>query len=260
MHKEKKGRISAFNISFGACDAEAAEWFSKQPNKGAYLKALILADKALCDESEIVPKPKHEDSLWEEHFHLLKEFKEQFGRLPSYSESYKGFRLGRWLHDTVRRARVSRPDRIEKLQSIGVVDKWERNLALVERFKEVYDRLPCRNESYQGVNIGAWLAMQTARLRNEREWFSQEQLKMLSDLEIFASDWDRKCRLLEAFLEEHDRLPKYTEIYREVRLGRWLAYQRKTLDPVKHADRIERLGRLGAFSRPLHKKQLQKKA
>lgn len=253
--QEYKDQLTAFHFSLGARDAEVAEWFLKQPNKGAYLKSLILADKAVSGETEICAKPTSDNLRWEEHFELLKEFKEQFGRLPTYSESYKGFRLGRWLHDTARRARINRPDRIEKLQSVGIVNKWERNLALVARFHAAYGRFPCKNEVFQGVNIGSWLAVQCAKLRNDPKSFSETQLKSLNDLGIFASDWDKKCFLLESFKAEYGRLPKYTESYHEVNLGRWLANQRKSLDPDKHSDRIDRFKSLGALPYPLPKKQ-----
>lgn len=253
--QENKGRIAAFNFSLGACDTEVAEWFLKQPNKGAYLKSLILADKESGKGSAATPVPTQSERVWDEHFEMLKEFQEVFGRFPAYSETYKGFRLGRWLHDTARRARVSRPDRIEKLQSLGVVGKWERNLALAKRFRDTFGRLPGKYETYQGVNLGAWLAVQTAKLRNERQSFSDEQVKKLLDLGICVSDWEKKCGLLEAFQAEYHRLPKYTETYGDVSIGRWLAHQRKTLDPLKHADRIERFERIGALPYPLPKKQ-----
>lgn len=39
-------RILRFTFQFSLQDTEAREWFCKQSNKGAYLKALILQDKA----------------------------------------------------------------------------------------------------------------------------------------------------------------------------------------------------------------------
>ena len=55
--QEYKDQLTAFHFSLGARDAEVAEWFLKQPNKGAYLKSLILADMAVGGETEICAKP-----------------------------------------------------------------------------------------------------------------------------------------------------------------------------------------------------------
>ena len=39
-------KVLRFTLQFNIKDAEAREWFEKQPDKGAYLKKLILEDKA----------------------------------------------------------------------------------------------------------------------------------------------------------------------------------------------------------------------
>ncbi len=246
--QENKGRIASFNLSLGACDVEVAEWFLQQPNKGAYLKSLILADKENHEGTAIYPKPTKYDLEWEAHYELLKEFCELFGRLPAYAETYKEFRLGRWLHETTRRSRVNRPDRIEKLKSVGIVNKWERNYALVQGFRDAFGRLPDKNEFFRGVNIGAWLNLQVTKLRKEHHVFTQEQQEKLYDLGIFVSDWDKKFNLLKDFMAEYHRPPKYEEVYREIHIGRWLAYQRKALKPHKHADRIKSLKQIGAIN------------
>ena len=41
-------KVRRFTFQFSLKDAEARAWFEQQPDKGEYLKALILADKQRC--------------------------------------------------------------------------------------------------------------------------------------------------------------------------------------------------------------------
>lgn len=43
---EYRSRIKRFTLQFSLGDGEAREWFEQQPEQGAYLKGLILRDKA----------------------------------------------------------------------------------------------------------------------------------------------------------------------------------------------------------------------
>lgn len=53
-----------FNLVFGAADGEAAEWFASQPDKGAYLKALILADKAEKEAAQLGGRETKEPAVF----------------------------------------------------------------------------------------------------------------------------------------------------------------------------------------------------
>jgi len=44
--EDYRHRVRRFNLQFNLKDMEAREWFERQPDKGEYLKNLILADKA----------------------------------------------------------------------------------------------------------------------------------------------------------------------------------------------------------------------
>ena len=61
-----------------------------------------------------------------------------------------------------------------------------------------------------------------------------------------SNDWDMKLSLVAAFREECGRLPKFSDTYRGVRIGRWLYAQRKALLPGRDDERIERLRAIGA--------------
>ena len=240
----KNNIIASFHISFSKCDAEAAEWFMKQPNKGAYLKSLILADKENGSELQNRPALSQDDLIWEQHFLQLKSFYYVHKRFPAYSECYEDFKLGRWLQDTVRRSRIKRPDRLMKIEALGTLDKWEQYYTVLKQFQSNFQRLPNKNEVFDDVKIGNWLHLQLLKLKKDPKSFSKEKLLKLSELGVYASDWDRKYVLLQMFVKEFNRFPRYTEIYHDVNLGRWLSHQQKTLDPLKHVERIEKIEKL----------------
>lgn len=56
---------------------------------------------------------------WELKFKLIKDFKEEYGRLPHNKEEYKGAKIGIWLMNHKKYDR-NNPERRELLESIGV--------------------------------------------------------------------------------------------------------------------------------------------
>lgn len=61
------------------------------------------------------------EAMWNSKFELVKEFKEEFGRLPNSKESYKGIELGKWLfkHRYIYKDNKLPEERLRKLESIG---------------------------------------------------------------------------------------------------------------------------------------------
>ena len=61
QHKEQfdryRNKVLRFTFQLSLQDGEVREWFERQPNKGAYLKRLILEDKAcvLKGKDEYLP-------------------------------------------------------------------------------------------------------------------------------------------------------------------------------------------------------------
>lgn len=251
MGKTQNGERSyamRFTFQFSLQDTEAMEWFEAQPHKGAYLKALILADKANREETDcplpVLTQEARFEAEWNERFELLKEFCAEFGRLPQCKEEYRGIKLGRWLN--VQQNKTVAPEHAEhtaKLKSIGALDsKWEQHYKLLKAFCNENGRLPKREEVFRDVRLGSWLDKQKKQLS-----FADcpEHAEKLRELGVFDSVWDRKYALVKAFHAENGRLPYYGERYEGVQIGRWLNYQSKTLSPSVHPERAEKLKRLG---------------
>ena len=235
-----------FTLRFNQNEDAIEAWFERQPDKGAYLKRLILADKARRQNGVVLQPLNAHDAAWEERYELVLEFLDRFGRLPYSYEEFRGVKLGRWLEVHTKRD-AGRPDRMEKLARIGALDKWERFYRLLESFVKENDRLPDKKEVYADVPLGAWLTRQRTAMRNEDSKLSKEQKEKLSQLGITCSDWETKFGLVLSFCEEHGRLPKFEDGYRGVNIGRWLYAQRKSLDPTRDAQRVAKLHSIGAI-------------
>lgn len=245
-----------FTLRFNLQDEAIEAWLASQPDKAAYLKRLILADKAR--QGGVVTEAKNaHDSAWEERYALVLEFLDRFGRLPYYYEEFRGVKLGRWLEVHVKRD-TDRPDRMEKLSRIGALDKWERFYNALKSFCEKFSRLPGREEYLGDVPVGAWLQRQ--RLAMRRGVLPKDQKEKLLALGVSESDWEKKLALVVSFREEYGRLPKFTDTYCGLRIGRWLYLQRKVLATHPDPDRIAKLRSLGAipFVRQKNAKRKQK--
>ena len=246
-------------LRFNLQDEAIEEWLASKPNKGEYLKQLILADKARRQAGEEIRPLNAHDTAWESRYALVLEFLDRFGRLPYYYEEYRGVKLGRWLKEHARLDGESRPDRMEKLAQIGALDKWERFFAALKAFQEKFARFPKKDEFLGDIPVGAWLQRQ--RLAMRRGELPEEKKEKLLALGVTESDWEKKFELVVAFREEFGRLPKFEDTYRGVRIGRWLYAQRKTLDPVADEARIEKLRSIGAlpFVRQKNVKKVKQK-
>lgn len=250
--KEKRSCAKRFTFQFSFRDTEAMEWFEAQPHKGAYLKSLILADKAQRGQSggelSVVTRRDRLDADWEERFALVQAFADEYGRLPTRDESYRGVKLGRWLDIQKRKFQNSETDeRSARLKRMGAMEnRWEQTYRLTVAFREEYGRLPKPTEQYRGISIGKWLETQCKRTTDSDRSEHAEKLRALGAL---VSKWDRQFEILCAFYNKYGEMPKYHDHFQNTAIGRWLDYQTKTVDPHTHPERYEKLEQLGALKK-----------
>lgn len=240
-----------FTLQFSGSDEEAWEWFNAQQDKGAYIKALLLADKARQEQGEsqpdIVTRDDRLEAEWDKRLALCVEFAHEFGRLPMYNEEYRGIKIGRWLDVHKKRCiEENRDDRREKLRAIGAFDsKWERNFGLLQDFRTEKGRFPKPGEVFRGVKLGQWLDRQRKQFAYEDE--ATPQMEQLHAIGALMDGWDRRFAMALGFLKKHGRLPEYKETYKGYKIGRWLHDQGKSIDPARHPDRAQKLERIGAI-------------
>lgn len=262
-------REMRFMFQCSGADSDVWDWLNRQPHRGAYLKALILADKERRIQNGEEPPAEIRRTLfdlkWESQYELLQGFLAENGRLPLSVESYHGVNVGRWLNEQKRKKDALVPARRAMLENIGALDdKWEQIYRLVLDFQKEFGRLPKKKESYRGLSIGAWLALQI----KQNASLDAGRAQKLKSLGALQTQWERNFETLQDFVIHHGRLPKYLDRYENMQIGRWLNYQCKTLDPSRFPAKANKLICLGAKlkkgdsqmnEKPLHIKPPAKK-
>ena len=233
-----------YQVTFNQREVELAEWLKNQPNKGAYIKELISADKARKEAGKA--------EAWDDTFALVQAFQEEHGRLPTPKEEYNGVRVGRWLETRLQRDK-NRPDRMEKLQRLNILSKWEQHYQQLIAFIGEHGRLPKKDEKPNGFGLGNWLYKQKKRLHSTEDPLTPAQKELLAQLPV--DSWQIKFLLTQEFRQEYERFPKQTEVYRGVKIGRWLYEQRRLLSSETNEEKIAKLKQIGAWepSKPSRK-------
>ena len=202
--------------------------------------------------------PQYFEGPWHEKYLLLKEYKKDHGNcLVPKSFVLGDVKLGRWVADQRRYYKKDKlsKNRREMLDALGFSwdpqgDKWERNFALLEQFKEreghcnVLDR-----HEEDGISLGAWLGTQrTAMKRGRLDESYQRRLEELGiSWDPLDDQWERNFALLKQFKERegHCNVPISHE-EDGVKLGIWLSTQRTSMKEEKlDESRQRRLEELG---------------
>ena len=175
---------------------------------------------------------------WYENFNILKDFINEFNRLPKNSESFKDIKIGSWLNEQKARYNKGKLDkeRQELLESIGVIFKsdddikWDEKFKILKEFISIYKRMPSSTESFKDIKIGSWLECQ--KMKYTKGKLLQEKQELLESIGITLNItyldiiWNKKFELFKDFINEFDRLPKNGEIYKEIKIGSWIGNQK----------------------------------
>ena len=199
------------------------------------------------------------DSHWEQNFQKLMHFLDEYDRFPIDNEVYQGVNIGKWCsNQKLHSKRSDYPkDRMLKLTRIGFFDTtrvaiWEQHYGTLQRFVEEYDRLPTRNESYEGFRIGSWCSEQKRQAANGNySAYKAERLTAIGLLNQGSNilSWEQSFALLEAFLEEFGRFPAAKEQYQGYNLGNWCDAQKFLARNTEYdKDRMQKLTEIGIFS------------
>lgn len=114
---------------------------------------------------------------WDKNFELLKEFKEEYGRMPSSNEDYKDVHLGMWCANVRYTYKVYNnlsEDLYIKLKEIGFMfdcinENFMQRVELLKEFKEEKGRLPKQYERYKDVELGFWMYNNMSRCKDEEK-------------------------------------------------------------------------------------------
>ena len=197
-------------------------------------------------------------ALWDRHYQSLERFVVEYQRLPKSNEVYEGFKLGAWCTEQKRKVNAGgyAPDRVERLEAIGLLDptskqlSWDEMYELLQRYVQEHNKFPVAKEQYLGHNLGNWCEMQKFFARNTN--YPPERLQKLEEIGIFSTTreakWEKHYLLLQQFVAEYGRLPKQKESYQGVNLGLWCTMQKqrykKDSYPEEHRTKLQDIGLL----------------
>lgn len=185
----------------------------------------------IFDELEMVLCFNRE-SVWIKKYTLLKEFMEEYSRMPYQKEIYKDIYIGLWCHSLKRRYHVGLlpQEKINQLNDIGFVFdnirdvQFSTHIKILEQFVEKYNRMPHQSETYEGARIGSWYASTKDRYRKGK--LKQDQINQLQNAGfIFGNineiQFDAYVQAFKQFMQENSRMPQYQDVYKEVKIGSW---------------------------------------
>ncbi len=199
------------------------------------------------------------DYLWSIAFEEAKKYAGQKGNLnvPTKYISETGYKLGAWICAQRTQYKLGKlyNERIEKLNSIGMVwqnDGWLTRYELARKYYEEHGNLNItQNTVIDGVWLGKWLVQQ--RKYMEQGKLTVEQAELMDRLPIengncFVSDWLAVYADCKEYFSQHGNLkpPVNYSSKSGVKLADWLARQRKLKrDGTLSGEQIELLDRIG---------------
>ena len=184
---------------------------------------------------------------------LLGEFYSKFKRNPKSSEEYKGAKLKGFL-GSIRKGttKISETDR-KYLESLGIRLVIQNKQALVHEkvlllgeFYSEYVRKPKPSEEYKGIKLGNFLnsiCRGSTRI-SEKDRNYLESLGMRLIIISMKELIHEKILLLSEFYANFGRVPKVTEEYNGIMLGRFFQNVRRGTTKISETDReyLESLG------------------
>ena len=215
-------------------DFNLGYWISSQRN--LYKSNSLSSDRIKKLESigMIWDASVDADKIWNDHYIIAKKYYEEHGNLLINTHShYNGENLGAWINKNRNEKNKLSKDKIQKLESIGMVwnvhqNKWYSNYELLEDYyvKNGNILVPFDYE-YNGVRLGEWLKRQMGN----REKLNDEQILLLEKLGIIwernASKWDYMFNIAEKYFHEYGNLMVNTHsMYLNEKLGYWINHQR----------------------------------
>lgn len=185
------------------------------------------------------------DVVWRSKYELLVEFVEQYTKIPTQSDTYRGVRLGSWVC-TQRLARQGKSfslitlERIKALEAVqgwfwesSYDNTWMKKYRLLADYVAEHKSLPDHFEIYKGYHLGKWVSRQRgARKGTVTCSMTPQRIAAMEAIDGWFwetdrdAEWMRKYELLAAHVSETGRLPKQSTVYRGVKLGQWCATQR----------------------------------
>jgi len=186
---------------------------------------------------------KDHDAVWEENCSATEVYAQEYGRMPSVTDSDSAVkRLGQWCgrQRLAKRNGNLSSERFERIDAIpgwwwekDHDAVWEENCSANEAYVQEYGRMPNSHDRDPAVKrLGQWCGGQCAAKRNGN--LSSERFERLDAIPGWSwgrsvsrirgnqTPWEEICLAVEVYVGDYDLAPNQTDSDPVVkRLGRW---------------------------------------
>ena len=181
----------------------------------------------------------------EEKIKLCKEFYKEYKRLPTYKEIYKNWNIGLFISYLGKYKNNSIKKTIEEIFNTKINKKREvkiiNNKDKIKLCKEYYDefhKLPLYNEKYKDFYIGHFIC----NLRKGEYEEIKEDIEKIFNIKINHQSYtiEEKINFCKDFYNEFHRLPQSKEIYKNFKIGIFIAHLKITKN-IEIKNKIENI-------------------
>lgn len=130
---------------------------------------------------------EYSQSIWDNNFELMKEFKEKYNKLPGQRTRYKGISLGKWVENN---KNIENEEKLAKLENIGVItcriekkqyeEKWLYNFNLLVKLTDE-NKLTSINP-----DINLWINDQRKNYKEGK--LSDEKIRKLNSIGLLYEE------------------------------------------------------------------------
>lgn len=250
----KYQRFPVFDDTFK--NFKIGHWCQSQ-RKRYQLGTLEKDRKEALDKINFVWTPLNKQ--WNDCCNALSEYIQVYHKEPSRNVVFKNIRIGAWYKNQRRLYRENKltSSQIENLEKAGMnwngkIEYTEAMYNLLEDYFKTYGTFPKRNVIYKNKKLGAWFQAQRNRYKNKK--LAIKYVNLLESLGYRPfNEVDEvrnyKYKLLIEFNKLYGRNPKSSEIYKNVRIGQFLAQQKYLYKKGKLSDdNVIILNDINAFS------------
>jgi hypothetical protein len=185
-----------------------------------------------------------DDNAWLAKLDLLRQYVDEHKCLPAQSDEFQGVKIGAWVN-TQRRAKKGKgnytmtPEREAVLEAIpswfwetNRDAVWQARLDQLWQFVNEVGCMPAQRGEDFGVKIGLWVTDQRkAKKGQNRQVMTPEREAALEAIPGWFWDldavWQARLDLLRQYIDEFGHMPSQSAEYQGVKLGIWIANQRK---------------------------------
>ena len=188
------------------------------------------------------------DYNWNRKYSILCDFVHDNNRLPAYPETYGNIKISVWLKRQITEYNQGRlsEQKINKLKECGVTFKPKeisgiQQLELLKEYYNLNEKWPTQQTVFNGYNVyNMYASLLNLRKHNK---LTDDELVEMNKVWDYANEftWMKKFELLKVFYNEYHTLPKKSDVYLGIKIGRWTSDQLTLLKKGQLSDKRNRL-------------------